>query len=109
MTNTELDNKDIKETKAFTNVSAHNYIEFLKEKNKLNNQINEICQNNNSQDATNKLLAIMINELFDLKNEVKINRRKNTLNFRSINRIQLSLNEIGNKMSDTLDTIQLLQ
>ena len=61
------------------------------------------------EQQTNKLLAIMINELFDIKNEIKNVHKSNSFNHQSIRRIQLSLNELGNEMSDTLNTIQLLQ
>ena len=109
MTNKDLCNTDSKESNAFIKISEREYKRTEEEKNKLNNQINEIYQNNSGIEITNKLLAIMINELFDIKNEIKDVRKTNSFNHQSTRRIQLSLNEIGNKMSDTLDTIQLLQ
>lgn len=109
MTNKDLCTTDSKESNAFIKISEREYKRTEEEKNKLNNQINEIYQNNSGIEITNKLLAIMINELFDIKNEIKDVRKTNSFNHQSIRRIQLSLNELGNEMSDTLNTIQLLQ
>ena len=109
MTNKEIHDTHCRGDIALRKGLKHHDEQAAIDKVKLNEQMKEICSTKNTGDATNELLILLINEIRDLRNELA--NANCVLGVRQHHnyRVLMSLNEIGNKMSNTLDTIQLLQ